>query len=79
MKKMLCRIICAILTLGNHLWKYGPYKVCLGRRYHETSYTAIGITCKLCGKIPGNQYELYQKKFKDRKRGRYVTNNSNNS
>ena len=68
------KILCKILTLGNHLWGYRPYRSCKNPRG-----TGPQIRCRICGELPPNQWKIYEKKFKNRKRGKYVTNISNNS
>ncbi len=70
------KILCKILTLGNHLWCYQPfnYKV-LGKDLVK----GCSVWCRIYKKRPSNQWEIYQKHFRGRKEGTYVTHNSNNS
>jgi len=76
MTKKIYKILCAILTLGNHLWGYYPrfYIRLTGKKDKNPA-----IRCRICGKTPGNQWEIYKKKFKGKKGGKYVTNTNNNS
>lgn len=70
------KILCAVLTLGNHWWTYAPYFI---GNYLPDKYESCSVWCRICGKKPGNQWEIYVKKFKGKKGGKYVTNNNNNS
>lgn len=57
------KLICKILTFGCHWWKFS----------RTTKYKVIHINCRICGRIPGNQWEIYKKKFKGKKSGQIKT------
>lgn len=67
--KKICKILCAILTLGTHWWVYRPFT-----SFDGANKFAPQIRCRICRSIPGNQWEIYVKKFKGKKGGKYVTN-----
>jgi hypothetical protein len=60
MKKLLCKI----LTLGCHWWKYG--------KHEGTNSSGITVYCRICGKVPPNQWKIYKMYFLNRKGGKYV-------
>lgn len=68
------KILCKILTLGRHWWVYKPFRNC-----KRTRNFCPQIRCKICEKIPKNQWLIYELKFKGRKKGKYVTNNHSTS
>lgn len=54
-------ILCKIVTLGMHWWTYGAY----------TKWSKKPkVYCRICYHIPGNQWEIYEKKFKGKKKGK---------
>lgn len=66
---MLMKILCKILTFGRHWWTYKSVPV-TGHRCDHCKF--VGISCRICGKIPGNQWEIYKKKFLRKPKGKYT-------